>query len=820
MTWLSLFLQRLRLGDYSLLIASLTLSVTLALVTAQVSQRIEHRIHEAAGALIGGDLEVSGHIAIAPEFHRKAHELGVKSLEVTEFPSMLVEGDALLLVRVRALPDHYPLRGHITRSGPEGPDPETAEGGPRPGEIWAEPDVLNRLGVHLGDALTVGEKTLHLTRRIEDDPVRRNTFESLSPQVLIHHQDLADTRVIGPGSHLTQRVIFAGPDAKIEELRTWLKGRIAEGQTLTDLTENPPEMGQGLKLIRQFVLLASTLTTLLFGVTIGLAARGLARDSRDLVALLRCLGMSRWSLLRLMLMETSLIALPATFLGIALGATILSRLSRWLPALETTAPPQWPIALTLLSAPLMLLAFALPFLLTVSRTPPQHVLQRTTPMLSGLGLGQTLMTLGAVAGLLVLISGDPLLSLRVAGLGVGLILTLGLLGLGLLKTIHPMTCRLPLIPRLGLRRLLSQTGPTLIQLGGFAIPIAVLLLMTTLEKDLIADVQAEWPKPVPSHFILNLFDSDLADFREVIQRLKVEAQPLYPITRGRLVRINDDAARPRAHGDQRAEGAINRDLALTSEVPLPPDNQILEGQFDPENPQSGVSMENELAQRLGVRVGDLLTFEVQGEPITVRVGSLRSVRWRQMTPNFYFIFPRGLINRFPRTWMTSLRIPVNNPSAAGEMARSFPAASLIDLGHMISQLQRLAANIAGLTRPLLWVSLSASVLVLFATLKTSVAERRRDAAVLFLLGASHRLAQSLTLAECAGLGVLAGVLGVAIAESVRLWLYTQTFELSFAPRIDHWVQAPMACALGLGLLGALASPRTRSAKRHEGAPLQ
>ena len=817
---LKLFLKRLRQGNYSLLITALALSVTVSLVTARVTQTTEQRINAAAAALLGGDLEVSGHLAIATEFHSKADELGLKSLEITEFPSMLVEEDALLLVRVRALPDDYPLRGHIARSGPDGPDPKTAEGGPRPGEIWAEPDVLSRLGVKLGDTLTVGERSLRLSRRIEDDPVRRNTFESLSPEVLIHQQDLAETRVIGPGSHLTHRIVFSGPEPKVQALKTWLKGRIAEGQTLTDLRDNPPETGQGLKLMRQFVMLASTLSTLLFGVTIGLAARSLARDNRDLVALLRCLGLSRGSLLQLILLETCLLAFPSTLLGAMFGVAILHQLDQWLPALGTLAEPHWPIALTLLAAPLMLLAFALPFLLTVSRTPPQQVLQRSTPALSGLSLGQGLVTLTAFAGLLILISGDPLLSLKVAGLGAALILILGLIGLGVLKAIQPLTRHLPLIPRLGLRRLLSQTETTLIQLGGFAIPIAVMLLMTTLERDLIADVQAEWPNPVPSHFILNLFDSDLTEFQATVQRLNIEAQPLYPITRGRLVRINDEPARLRAQGDRRAEGAINRDLALTSEVRLPSDNQILQGQFDPEDPQRGVSMENELAQRLGVRVGDLLTFEIQGESVSVRVGSLRSVRWRQMTPNFYFIFPKGLIQRFPRTWMTSLGVPGDNPKAPGDLARTFPAASLIDLGHMISQLQGLAETLAGLTRPLWWVSFSACALLLFAALKTSVDERRRDAAVLCLLGASRRLARSLTFAECGALGLFSGGLGVAVAESVRFWLYTQNLELSFQPRIDDWAQTPIVVALGLALLGALATPRTQSAKRHEGAPLR
>lgn len=808
-----LFFRMFRDGHFTLLLTALILSTAVMTTAFQFNRRAEQSMSESAALLMGGDLVVSSHQPMDRSWQLKAEALQLQHAEVAEFPSMLLEHDALLLVSVRAIPGNYPLRGFIERRDPSGQVLSSGPGGPRPGEVWAEPEVLRALDVALGGTLTVGDKTLRLSHLLTEDPTRRGTLESLSPRILIHADDIAETHVIGPGSHLAYQAVFAGPRAAIRAMQQWLRPRLAQGQTLSDLEDSPPDLGRSLKLMRQFIALTAALMSLLAAIAIGLSARSHALRCRDLVALLRCHGLSQRKIYCLFLVHGLLLAFPSGLIGLGLALLFVQGLnalfwgSALLPYPEALS---WStLGLALFLGPVLLVGFAFSHIHQAAKTPPTQVLHRSGPNAWRLSAKPLVAAIIVLVTLQALASGDLFLSLKLSALGGVGLLIMALSGRGLLAVSQRLLIRFPVMLRIGLARLVQQPSETLTQLIGFSVPLACLTLVASLESDLMHDIKAEFPTEAPTHFVLNLFDSDLDSFGVTTRSLGIVTEPLYPVVRGRLIAINQTPALERSKGDMRASGAINRDLALTFSEQLPSDNQVIEGQFNPSASRHEVSMEQDLAERLGVRVGDHLQFDIQGDALTVEVSSLRRVHWRRMTPNFYFIFSKGILEGFPRTWMTSLRIPKEAPETARALAAGFPASSLIDLSRALAQVQTLAEKITRVARPILWLSLVSTGLVLVSTAESTAPERRRDARLLRLLGVGRARLAAIGWVEFAGLGLLSGLGGIALAESVRFWLYRQILDLPFDFSHSRWLLVPPAFAFCIALIGQLTVQRLR-----------
>jgi len=206
------------------------------------------------------------------------------------------------------------------------------------------------------------------------------------------------------------------------------------------------------------------------------------------------------------------------------------------------------------------------------------------------------------------------------------------------------------------------------------------------------------------------------------------------VVRGRLTRINSEEALQIARRDSRAEGSINRDLALTFTATLPSDNRIIEGTWRPDEQEEELSIEEGLAQRLQIKLGDVLEFNILGEVIHARVGSIRSVHWDRMTPNFFFIFPKKLLENHPRTWMTSLYIGDEEMSLERKLVQKFPSISLIEIGRLVEQVQRIAKQISDAMVPLICMCLIAGLFALLAGIHATSDDRKQEDQLLRIMG--------------------------------------------------------------------------------------
>jgi putative ABC transport system permease protein len=801
---LKLLARDWRSGELTLLVMALFIAVTAATAVSLLGDRLERTMTRQAAEFLGADLSVNGHQVPPTQWQQQAHDLGLQSAVTAEFSSMLVENEALLLVGVKAIPEGYPLRGALKTSSATEAISET-HAVPALGEVWVEPRVLVSLHLKLGDTLTVGERALRIMRLIEYEPDRRGDIYSLSPRVLINAADLAATRIVQPGSHVHYYSLFSGPPTAIGRLKAWLKPQLQAGQHISDINEDRPELGNAIVRAERFLGLASIAVVLIAGVAIAMSARRYTERHFDLMAIMKCLGARERDVLGIALWQFLFAGLITTSFGCIAGwglqQLMVHLVGDLLPAgLAPAGPLSWLFGLG--TGLLILFGFSLPPILRLKRLPPLRVLRRELEPLPASALfiyGSAGLTL---ALLLWRYTGDWKSTLTVLGVCASILAGFASLAFGLLRLARLLMPRVSLPTRLGLQHLARQPRLGITQILAFSITLTAMQIIFLVRTELIQQWQQQLPVDAPNHFALNLFDADREPFRALLQQSGIKGSALYPVVRGRLIAINERDVAGLIKGDSRAEGAINRELSLTWGDILPPDNRIIAGTWW-NSTDAGVSIEQELAKRLGVALGDRLSFSIGGQTLIAPVTSTRSVHWDSMTPNFYMIFSPGTLDGYPHTWLTSFHVPAADKTILPRLAKAFPGMTLLAVDALIGQFQAIVQQVTLAVEFVLALALLAGFTVLFATVRLTLDERAHENAVVRAMGGEQRLIRQAQWVEFGSLGLMAGLISALLAELIVFVVYSQVLELDY--RIHWWnfMMSPVLGGLAVGIAGYL-----------------
>ena len=804
-----------RAGELRLLFAALVLAVTATSAIGFFTDRLQRGMVSQAASLLGGDLLLQG--ARAPEagWLEEARARGLVHSRVLEFPSVVARGEQLQLSGIRAVATGYPLRGELrVAEAPYGAEHAMAEVPPA-GEVWVEARLLPLLDMAVGESLELGEVSLRVSGVLAFEPGPGGGFFALAPRVLMNQQDLAAAGVLQPGSRVAYQDFFAGSAAALTGYRDWLEPRLDPGQRLVDVRGGQSAVGGALERAEQYLGLASLVAVLLAGVAIAMGARRYAERHFDVSAMLRCLGAAQRDILTLFLPQLLVLALLGSALGILLGYVaqggLLYLLRELLPA-RLPAPGPLPVLLGLLTGLIVLAGFALPPVLRLRQVPALRVLRRELapmPLRGWLVYGAALAAMGL---LMVRYTGSVSLTLGLIG---GTLAALALLVLPawlLLRASRLLRPGLGATWRQGFQHLWRQPLLSVSQILAFGLTFMAMALIALVRGDLISSWQHQLPAETPNHFVVNLLPDRLEAFQAFLQARDIEDSGLYPLVRGRLAAIEgEDPAHRVAEGEE-VPGAINRELNLTWSRELPKGNQLVAGRWwspDREG-EAVVSMEAGLAQRLGARLGDELRFSFGAQTLEVTVTSLRSLRWDSFHPNFFMIFPPGLLDDQPATYMTSFYLP---EAAKGELAvllREFPALTVIDLDRILDQVHAILRQVTLAVEFVLLFVLLAGFAVLYAALQASLDARLQEGALLRTLGASRRQLRAGHVAEFGLLGLLAGLLAALGTELVARLLYGRVFDLVYEVQWWLWGLLPLGGALVVGIAGVWA---TRSVVR-------
>jgi putative ABC transport system permease protein len=802
-----------RAGELRLLMLAVALAVAALCAVAFLSDRLDQGLRRDAAQLLGGDAVVASDQPTPEALVDLAAELKLTTVRSASFPSMAraeeAQGGESRLVSVKAVSSGYPLRGRIAlRESLPGPG-----SAPAAGEVWADPAVADGLGLKLGDMLLLGDSRLKLAALIETEPDRGAGFINFAPRVMLTETDLAATHLVQPASRITYRLALvpapgAAPDAvkrfvaRAEQLVEQNKLR---GVRLESLESGRPEMRQTLDRAARFLRLVAMLSALLAAVAVALAARDFAARHLDACAMLRVLGQPQRRIAWAYGLEFLLAGLAASLAGVLIGLglhQVFVSLLAGLINVALPAPSLWPALLGLGLGLSLLLGFGLPPVLQLAAVPPLRVIRRDL----GAPKAGSLLVLGAgVAGLaaiLVVLAGDLTLGAIAAAGFAGAVLLFALLAFAavkLLRRIVPTNVSGAGVPRwllLATRQVAARPGFAVMQVASLAVGLLALALLVLLRTDLIDSWRRATPASAPDRFVINIQPDQGEVFRKTLADAGVKNYDWYPMIRGRLTAINGEAVQGKRFSEDRAQRLAEREFNLSHTDALPAHNQLVGGAWGTAPAgEMGMSVEEGLAQTLGLKLGDQLAFDIAGQPVQGRVTSLRKVDWSSMRVNFFVLFEAANLPDLPSTQIAAYRTPASS-KLDRELARQFPNLTVIDVSAQLNQVQGVLDQVIQAVQFLFGFTLATGLVVLLAAVGSTREARTREFALMRALGAPSSLLAQVQRAELLGVGALAGFLAGGVALVLAALLARYVFEFDW--QIKPWV--PLVSAVCGALL--------------------
>lgn len=801
------------LRDPGLRLLFLAVLVAVAALTsvAFFADRVERALERQGAALLAADLVVEHGETFPDAWLAEARDRGIETARSVTFPSVILANEQPLLVQIKAVEPPYPLRGRLQVDTPGGP----ADTVPPTGTAWVEGRLRDRLGLDVGRSMVqVGDVELRAAGVLVDEPDRGGNLFQLAPRLMIGYEDVLRSGLLGPASRVRHRLLLAGDPAAIDGMRGWLTERLPAGAEVLDLANARPELRTAIERARRFLSLAALCASLLAGVAILLATRRYVERALDGAAVLRTLGMSGRAVLGWHLHRLAWLVLIACGAGAAFGLAgqqvLVSVLGDWFG--EALPPPGLrPAAVGLLFGAGMVAGFALPTLLRIGRVPPLRVLRRE---LDAPGLSTWLVWLLAAAVFFALILWQ-VQDLRLAiAMGLALVAAIGLLMLAgwlLLRLLTPLR-RAGGSAALGLAALARYPQLTLLQLAGFGLGITLLLLLTVVRVDIIDTWQTSLPADAPNHFLINVQPDEVEPLEALMAARGIPNSGLHPTTRARLVAINDDRIEPEAYDDRRSRRLATREYSLSFNADMQGDNRIVDGAWwdGPAAQEPGFSVEQGLAESLGLAVGDTLTFDIAGQRVHAPVTSIRTVAWDSFNVNFFVVGSPASGRDLPLAYLSSLYLDADSEGFAVELIREFPAVSVIDLRPILEQVRAIMERGALAVELVFAFTLLAAALVTAAAAQVSRDERAREVAVMRTLGASRGHLVRAVLFEFGLLGLLGGFLAALLASVSGYLMAVELFDLPGQVSATTWVLGIGAGTLIVALVGWAATRRLLS----------
>ncbi|WP_296061213.1 FtsX-like permease family protein [uncultured Amphritea sp.] len=793
----------LRTFEWRALLFALLLATTLAGFLSLLGNQLEKGLNRQSASMLGADISLSDSQPIPAAQLTAAEKAGLQHSSVIQFSTMVSTEAQLLLSSVRAIEAPYPLRGEVIT------DPPQPDQIPTPGTAWAEQQLLERLGISVGETITLGYSQFKITAAVISSPDRGTGFRSFSPQLMINRQDLAATRVIQPGSRIGYRTLFSGPEQQIKNFHARLRESLTPQQRLWSVYEDQPLASGAMQNASGFLRMTSLFGILLCGLLITLSLRRYSSAQYRRSALLQSLGMRPQQILQLYLFKLLLGWLFAALSGVIAALLLLQLTGSLLHTLLPAGLPAPDYRLTA-TGPLMSLALLLVIgyspLLQISRIPVMGLLRRDQLSHQGLSWPARLIILTLSGGVIALYLGSVSNAIAAILLSAVTIMLAGLCASLLLPPAGRILARRFRLGRLLSYRIRQQRQWHRVQLGIMCLLLTLLSSLLISQTELVSRWRAQLPVNTPNQFVINIQPWELQPLSQFLSASGIKTN-LYPMIRGRITLINDQPPERVLDQLQLEHNALKRELNLSWSASAPVHNELVAGSWWPADTQENlISVEQQLAENLGLKLGDTISFDVAGQTFSATIRNTRKVEWRSFQPNFYMIFSPGVLQNYPQTYITSFRLSDKQSGLSRELLKQFPSLTLIDVSQWIDQASELIDRLIQASTLILGLTLCAGLVLVQLLVSQELEQRRHENALLQVLGSTEGQTRQLDILEFALLGLASGVMAALLTEIVTGLI---SYRLLNLPLILHpwiWLILPLTGML-LFTLAALISHR-------------
>jgi putative ABC transport system permease protein len=775
-------------GEIRVLLFALILAVTATTAVSFFTDRLHRSMQTQGNVLLGADLLVNADHVIPAAYRAEAQRLQYQTSQALEFSSMVVKGERNELAEIKAVEQGFPLRGKLTIRNTQPPQAQkTANTIPVPGTVWLEPSLAKKLDLKLGDEVSVGNSQLKVAALLLQEPSRGGDMFNIAPRLLMNSADVAATGLIQFGSRVKYQLLVASTDAStIVQFADWLQPQLARGERVDDIRSARPEMRSALDKAQQFLGIASMVGVILAMVAMLLASIPYVQKSLDTYALMRCFGATKALITNILLYQTLLLALVGSVIGCVLGFAAQHGLALLAARLffETLPTPGWtPVLLGLVTGFATLLTVVWPQLMRLRAVPALRILRQD---LEGNVRGSGLLFVPAflvLTGLVFWHSGDAKLAAIVLAALAALVTVSGVLawlGIRLLQSTFKQTATFGVI-RLGLMGLKRRPALTVAQVVGLSMGLMAVLLLAFVRNDLLKTWQTSLPADAPNRFVINIQADQIPGINALLSAQGIDHADILPMVRARLVSVNSKPLNVADYEDERAKRLAEREFNLSWAANMQSDNELVAGQWwraeDAGKPL--LSLEQGLADTLKLKLGDQLTYDVAGTPLTLTISSLRKVDWSSMHVNFFAVTPPKVLDSYAANYLTSFHLPAGKEDALNQLVKQFPNLTIINVAAVLEQLQGLISKMSYAIEFVFAFSLLAGVAVLYAALMATREERVRESTLMRVLGASRKQVVLAMLVEFLCVGLLVSVVAMLFTNIAAYYLATLVLHIDY-----------------------------------------
>jgi putative ABC transport system permease protein len=793
-----------------LLLVCLFLGVGALAAIGSLTGAIRSELDTQGQVILGGDLEVEVYQRpLSDEENAWLGQYGELSPGL-RMQAMVSTPTAAAPVELKAVADNWPMYGTLTLA-----DGSSAGALPQ-GQAWIAHGVADRLSLAVGDTFTLGTLPLTVAGVIGEEPDRLSEGFTLGQTVIVGLDVPQAAGLTQPGAMYESktRVRFSGnadPEAVEEDL---LEAFPENGLDTRTRNRASPGAERFVSRMGEFLTLVGLAALVIAGIGIGGGVASYLQAQRTSIATLKILGATSGDIARIYALQVGAAALAGSLAGLAAGVLVTPLLAG---ALGTLLPVDSSLTvdpLALLRAAafglLVALVFAAPPVLRARDFPAMALMrERVAPIANGwraaalpVGLG-----LAGIAALSLARSPTPSLSLGfLAGAGalLGLLWMLGRAIQGAARNAPRPTNPVVRAALANLHRPGAATGALVTALG---FGLSAFVLLAAVQTSLTGNIQRSVPAIAPDYFVLDVPKDRVGEFQQIVLSAAPAAEIMStPTLRGQVIAYGDpESPNVVAEMEELPEGAwgLSGERGLTYSAEVPPGNVLTQGEWWPAvyRGEPLVSIDEELANTAGLKLGDIITVSVLGVQKTATIASFRRLDWDSMGFNYVFVFSPNTLADAPHN--VAATVSFGDGGEPGgllrDLARAFPSSSVIEVGPILSEARAILDQISLAILAAASVAVLAGIAVLLGAIAAARAARIYDTVILRVLGASRGQLLGLQLAE---FGLLAAVLaGVALLLGTGLaWgIITQLFEFDWLP---DWPR--ILAVLGAGLVLVLA----------------
>jgi len=812
-----LFRHEARRGELTIILLAIVLSVGAVLSLSLFSERLQGALKSRSAAFIAADAQLRSDEPIDASWLQKAQDEGLATAQQVETRSMVFKGDNMSLVDLRAVNQNYPLKGTVTVAEQPFGEKQDIDILPKPGEVWVQSRLFQTLGVTVGDKIEIGDGTFIVGRVLVDIPDAGFSIFNTDPIVLMNLDDLDKTAVTGPGSRARYVGYFAGQPDELESFSDWLFPNLNDDlHYWRTVADDESAIGRSVASAERYFLLASLLAIVLAAVSIAVAAQRYAQRHFDPVAIMKTLGATSKVIRKIYLIQILLITALGILIGLILGFIGQQVVVMLVADQVDVSLDVWhwrPVIIAVATGATCALLFSLYPLLQLFSVPPLRVLRKDISANLRSRSIQFIASGGAIFALMWMYSRDlqisAILFLSGAALVAGLLAaTYGLIAVGRRLGSGRMGPW-----QLAWARIKRRAMDNSVQLISFSVTIMLLLVVLVMRNDMVSQWRSQLPEGTPNYFLINITSDIQPELDRHFSQNGVQIEEFYPVIRGRFVAVNDEGVNTEVskEDEPNREGrrGLGREANLTWSNVLQKENKVVEGAWHGEIAGAvsddglyPVSVEQEVAMRLDIKMGDKLTFNVGSEIVETQVTSIREVNWQTMQPNFFFVIHPDAMASFRPTYITSFFLPTERKPELTDLLKPFGSITMFDVDARINQLREIVDQVSVAVEFILVLVLMAGSLVLIAQVQASMDERRQEIAILRTLGAKGGLIRKSVIFEFVIIGTVAGFMA-ALANELSLYLLqTNVFQMEASLHLEYWAVAPTVGAVVVGILGA------------------